>query len=295
MESVRKEYEHLTFHPRNYHMKKDQVIKLGEIISKETDLSIQFDGPIDKYGLKFIHDKQNNPIDLYEFFDNYDKEEEWVDIIKSKQFDDDEIDLDSLVEMMNESVNEEEDENDDDSNDSDNEEVEEEEVSDEDDEQQQMEIEISETIVNQQQKQLQQIIRTKEHMRLQSDQGRYFYTVRLLNNCLLYYLKTECTGYSFVRERKTFINDFLYLDKILRGNKELFNVEKIKKQFEASNPTQKSPNYKEEQLQCLSEIIEQESSMKIHFNSKGKDIIFDYFVEDSCSIISDKHCNCSSL
>ena len=68
---------------KRLYWRKYQCNKLAEIIEKEIGIRIGYSGGMELLELEYIIDRENNPIDLLEFFNKYDNEEKIINLIKT--------------------------------------------------------------------------------------------------------------------------------------------------------------------------------------------------------------------
>ena len=101
-------------------------------------------------------------------------------------------------------------------------------------------------------KQIQQILQ-KESIKFTTKQQQNNFILKKLNISFLYYLLSECKGYSFEFEIN---NNFIFINKIIKENHIIWSV---------TNFTSSENIRKTIQLEKLAELIENESELKFEF------------------------------
>ena len=131
-----------------------------------------------------------------------------------------------------------------------------------------------------QQTKLYEIVKEKEHQSRMTEQHQNAIINKKINSCILYYLLTECNGYSFSLSATRHISSqqFVYISEMKKGNEILFQSEEIDKgidkEIDVSNDQsirnemirKKLLHWRKNQIEKLVEILKNESGIEIEFD-----------------------------
>lgn len=135
-------------------------------------------------------------------------------------------------------------------------------------------------ITKQQQKQIKHILQTKEHVKNDFKKKQKLVIPRKINNCLLYYLLTECNEYTIISENiKQKTNCFIYVDQILKEGTILYNRIEVEKECKEMKEKEKLFHLKKTQMKIVSEIIQKESGITIVFDTINHLMRFNYMID----------------
>ena len=91
--------------------------------------------------------------------------------------------------------------------------------------------------------------------------------IRMINDAMINYLKTECKNYEMKENQNNSYSEFHYVDVISKGNEVIFDIQDFHDELKSKNNVIQNQMKRKNQIHELARLIEIESGIKFKFNS----------------------------
>ena len=223
----------ISYHQFESFWRKIQILKLAEIIEKEKQFEIQFDGTFFEIELKRFVDHEKHEINLFDFFKKYDKQQQLMKLINTQNKQNDSI---NLIEM-NETPKKKQ---------------------------------TKKKWIYHDTQAIEYILSKEKE---KQKRGQLSAILRKLNFCMIYLIMKECKGYYFDVENSIHSKrKFLYVEQIQKRNKILFDGDKLAYSLQRETDQKRDLLRRKEQIVQLAEIVENEIGIVFIFEMTSSDI-----------------------
>ena len=130
-------------------------------------------------------------------------------------------------------------------------------------------------IIHEQKQQSKQIIDQETLVGMETNQTRNGIFIRKLNVCILYFLANDCNGYKIVVQKNHITNsNFLYIDKLMKDDVVLFDVQNVEKEANALADKHRRYHLRKEQCFAVAKAMENETGVTFTFKGEARNFEF---------------------